>query len=75
MFPLRREECENRDVLSYINGCRYMLCTLFPAHSLIPRPVQKIGENKVHVKLCKGVSNDDLYHVAMNYDVHISAYM
>ena len=50
--------------------------------SLVPRPVQKIGEKglvstvractylvrKAHVKLYKCMSNDGQYHVVMSYD-------
>ena len=55
------------------------------SNSLIPRPIQKIGEKdlvstvcacamrKAHVKLCKNVSNGGHYHVVMNYDVGMSA--
>jgi len=30
---------------------------------------------KDHVKLCKGVSNDSQYHVVINYDAGMSAFI
>ena len=31
--------------------------------------------HKAHVKVCKNVSNDGQYHVVMNYDVAMSAFI
>ena len=47
------------------------LCTL----SLFAGQSEKLGLVQTHVKLCKDVSNDGLYHVVMNYDVYVGFYI
>ena len=47
------------------------LCTL----SWFAGQSQQLGLVQAHVKLCKDVSNDGLYHVVMNYDVQVGFYI
>ena len=47
------------------------LCTL----SLFAGRSEKLGLVQAHIKLCKDVSNNGLYHVVMNYDVYVGFYI
>ena len=79
LFPRKYYETWTSQVtsptlVSYLKSVIYRqiaLCTL----SLFAGQSEKLGLVQAHVKLCKEVSNDGLYHVVMNYDVYVGFYI